>query len=302
MSRNERERLATGRRQTRAATVSVLVAISLVLLKTIAGAMTNSLSLFATAVDSLTDIFAAAVNLVAIRAASRPADHEHVYGHGKAEGLAGLFQSLVIGMSGAYLGYESALRLANPEPIRAEVVGIAVMAVSMVATVLLVRYLRRVARETDSIALEADSMHYATDVLANGGVLILLAVVAVTGMPILDPIASLAISAYIVWSAIGVLRNSIDHLMDRALPDDVIEVVAELANRHEQVLGVHDIRTRVAGSQRFIELHLEMDGQMSLRESHDVAVEVLREVEREVPNSSVFVHVDPVEPEKSNAD
>jgi ferrous-iron efflux pump FieF len=288
---------SAGNRRTRAAALSVVVAVSLVLIKVVAGSMTNSLSLLASAVDSLTDIFASAVNFVAIRAASRPADREHVYGHGKAEGLAGLFQAVIIGLSGAYLGYQSVLRLMNPEPIEAEAVGIAVMAASMLASYLLVRHLRRVAKETGSLALEADSLHYATDVLANGGVLILLAVVSITGMPILDPMASLGISIYIVWAAIGVLRTSIDHLMDRAVPDDIIETVAEIASRNEYVLGVHDIKSRMAGAESFIEMHLEMDGGMSLRESHDAAVEVLRWVEEEIPNSRVFVHVDPVDPD-----
>ncbi|MBK6313392.1 MAG: cation transporter [Blastocatellia bacterium] len=289
---------SAGQRRTRAAAISVLVAVSLVLIKVVAGSMTNSLSLLASAVDSLTDIFASAVNFVAIRAASRPADREHVYGHGKAEGLAGLFQAVVIGLSGGYLGYKSILRVMKPEPIEAEVVGIAVMAVSMLASYLLVRHLRKVAKETGSLALEADSLHYSTDVLANGGVLLLLAVVAVTGMPILDPIASLGISAYIVWAAIGVLRSSIDHLMDRAMPDHLIENVARMAAEHAHVLGVHDIKSRMAGSETFIEMHLEMDGGMSLRDSHDAAVEVLRRVEEELPNSRVFVHVDPVDPDR----
>lgn len=274
------------------------VAVSLVVVKALAGVTTNSLSLMASAVDSLTDIFASAVNLVAIRAASRPADREHVYGHGKAEGLAGFFQAIVIGASGGYLGYRSIVRLITPEPIEAEIVGIVVMAVSMLASGLLVRYMRRVAAETKSVALEADSVHYQTDILANGGVLVLLAVVAVTGMPVLDPIVSLGISLYILWSAIGVLRSSIDQLMDRAMPDEVIAVVEQLALAHSEVRGIHDIKTRLAGAQCFIEIHLEMEGTMSLRDSHDAAVEVLRDIEREVANSKVFVHVDPVEPER----
>lgn len=297
MARIEGKAHPSGSRRTRAATVSVVVAVTLVMVKVAAGVWTNSLSVFASAVDSTTDIFASAVNLVAVRAASMPADHEHVYGHGKAEGLAGLFQALVIGASGSYLAYESTHRLVTPEPIMAEATGIVVMALSIVASVCLVRYLRRVARETGSIALEADSLHYATDVLSNAGVLVLLAVVAVTGMPILDPVVSLLISAYIVWSAIRVLRTSIDHLMDRALPDEVLETVARTAMCSEHVRGVHDIRSRVAGTQSFIEMHLEMDGGMTLRDSHDAAVAVLRAVEAGVPNAKVFVHVDPVEGE-----
>lgn len=294
MATNEFEKQQAGRRRTRAAAVSVGVAVTLVLLKVVAGTLTNSLSMLASAVDSLTDIFASGVNFFAIRAASRPADREHVYGHGKAEGLAGLFQAVIIGLSGGYLGYQSVLRLIRPQAIESEVLGIVVMAISMAASGLLVRHLRRVARETGSLALEADSLHYATDVIANGSVLLLLAIVKVTGFPILDPIASLGISIYIVWAAVGVLRTSIDHLMDRAVPDDVIGTVRQIALSHGNVLGVHDIKSRMAGTESFIEMHLEMDGRMSLRDSHDAAVDVLRHVEREVPNSRVFVHVDPV--------
>jgi ferrous-iron efflux pump FieF len=286
---------AWGVRRRRAAAVSVATAISLVILKTVAGVLTNSLSMMASAVDSLTDIFASTVNYFAIRAAARPADHEHAYGHGKAEGLAGLFQAVVIGGSGLFLGYESVLRLVHPVALEAEAVGVGVMAVSMIASVVLVRFLRRVARETNSIALAADSAHYSTDVLANGGVLALLVIVRVTGMPILDPIASLAISLYIVYAAFRVMRDSIDQLMDRALTDEVHERVREIALAHPEILGVHDLKTRSAGSRSFIELHLEIEGTKSLTEAHDAAVAVLRAIELEIPNSKVFVHADPVE-------
>jgi ferrous-iron efflux pump FieF len=283
-----------GRRRTGAAAVSIAVAAGLVVLKLVAGLMTNSLSLLASAVDSLTDIFASTVNFFAIRAASRPADADHAYGHGKAEGLAGLFQSVVISASGLYLGYEGVRRLIEPEPLRAEVVGIVVMAISMVASMLLVRFLRRVARETRSIALEADSLHFSTDVLANAGVLVLLVLVKLTGIPALDPIASLAISAYIVYAASGVMRDSIDQLMDRALPDDIHELVREIALTHADVAGVHDIKSRSSGPRRFIEIHLEIDGSKSLQDAHDASVRVLRHIEREIPGSKVFVHTDPV--------
>jgi ferrous-iron efflux pump FieF len=282
------------RRQT-AAAVSVGTAVGLVILKVSAGVLTGSLSLLASAVDSLTDIFASIVNLYAIRAASRPADREHAYGHGKAEGIAGLFQSAVIGASGLFLGYESVLRLVRPRPVEQEAVGIVVMLISMGASYGLVRYLRRVAEETDSLALAADSTHYATDVLANGGVLAVLVVIRLGGFELLDPLVSLAISLYIVYAAIKVLRESIDHLMDRALPDDVHDRIREIALAHPEILGVHDLRSRSAGSNRFIEIHVEVDGSRTLRDAHDVSVVVLREIEAEIPNSKVFIHTDPVE-------
>lgn len=287
-----------GRRRGRAAATSVAVAVGLVVLKTVAGIVTGSLSLLASAVDSLTDIFASTVNFFAIRAAARPADREHAYGHGKAEGLAGLFQGAVIGVSGVYLAYESVLRILRPTPLESEAVGVAVMVVSIVSSFVLVRYLRRVARETSSLALEADSTHYAIDVISNGGVLLLLVVVRITKIPILDPLVSLAISGYILYAAYHVLKESIDHLMDRSLDDAVHDRIRAIALGHASVLGVHDLRTRSAGAKSFVELHLEMDGEQSLRTAHDAAVAVLRVIEAEIPGCKVFVHTDPVAPPK----
>jgi ferrous-iron efflux pump FieF len=193
-----------------------------------------------------------------------------------------------------FLAYESVVRLARPVELESEAVGIAVMGLSIAASYLLVRYLRRVARETNSLALAADSLHFATDVLANGGVLALLFVVRVTDMPILDPIVSLAISVYIGYTAAGVMRDAIDQLMDRALPDEVCDRVRAIVDAHPEVAGVHDLKTRSSGSRSFIEMHLEIDGSRSLEDAHRAAVDVLRQVERAIPNSKVFVHMDPV--------
>ncbi len=288
---------AAARRRSRAAAMSVATATGLVILKAIAGFLTNSLSLLASAVDSLTDIFASGVNYFAIRTASRPADEDHAYGHGKAEGLAGLFQGAVICASGLYLGSEAVKRLIKPEPVDAGSVAVGVMVVSIIASYVLVRYLRKVARETDSMALEADSLHYSTDVLANAGVLAVLVAVRLTGYPIFDTVVSLMISGYIIYAAFGVMKSAVDHLMDRALPDDVVARAREIALANPEVLGVHDVKTRSAGAHSFIELHLEVDGSRTLREAHDASVQVLRAIESSIPNSKVFVHTDPVDVE-----
>jgi ferrous-iron efflux pump FieF len=285
---------ARGRSRSRAATVSVVVATALMLVKLAAGLLTGSLSLLASAVDSLTDIFASAVNMFAIRAASRPADEDHAYGHEKAESLAGLFQGAVISASGLYLGYESVRRMIEPRPIEGATLGVAVMVFSAAASFLLVRYLRRVARATGSLALAADSLHYSTDVLVNVGILVALAVIRVTGWTIIDPLLSLCISGYIVYAATGVIREAVDNLMDHSLPEDLQEQVRRIALDHPDVRGVHDLRTRSAGARRFIEMHLEIDGRKSLYDAHEAAVAVLQAVEAEIPNSKVFVHTDPV--------
>jgi ferrous-iron efflux pump FieF len=282
------------RSRTRAALVSVAVATTLTLVKLVAGLLTGSLSLLASAVDSLTDIFASAVNLVAVRAAARPADADHAYGHEKAESLAGLFQGAVIAVSGLYLGYASVRRLIAPRALDGAVYGVAVMIGSALASVWLVRYLRRVAKRTGSLALAADSLHYSTDVIVNSGILAALALISLTGWTIVDPLISLAISGFIIYASMGVIREAVDNLMDHALPDEIVDRVRQIASDHPDVLGVHDLRTRSAGARRFIEMHLEIDGRKSLVEAHAAAVAVLRRVEAEIPNSKVFVHTDPV--------
>jgi len=278
-----------------AARLSVIAAAFLIMLKTATGFYTGSISVWASLLDSAMDIFASTINFFAVRAASRPPDDDHHYGHGKAESLAGLFQSLVITLSGFFLVYEAAKRLLSPRPTGHEWLGVATMLVAATVSIMLVRKLRSVARSTDSPALSADAVHYASDVYTNATALAALLVVALTGWHAADPLASIAISAFILWSAVWVARDSIDVLMDRRLPPEVEEEVAEVVGRFraEGVLGFHDLRTRRSGSFKFIDFHLEVERDLSLVEAHDVTVRVLRSIEAEIPRSKVQIHTDP---------
>ncbi|HYG80083.1 MAG TPA: cation diffusion facilitator family transporter [Pyrinomonadaceae bacterium] len=281
--------------KTGAARLSMLAAAFLIALKTATGFVTGSISVWASLLDSTMDIFASAINYFAVRAASRPADDDHSYGHGKAESLAGLFQSLVIAASGLFLVYESIRRIISPDPTESEWVGVLTMIVAVLVSVALVVRLRRVARETESPALAADATHYITDIYSNASALLALVIVALTPYQIADPIISLAIAFYILWSAVAVGRESIDVLMDRRLPIQVDEQVAEVVSRYRDqgVLGFHDLRTRRSGSQKFIDLHLEVERDMRLQEAHDVTVRVLRAIEAEIPRARVQIHTDP---------
>ncbi|HKQ52520.1 MAG TPA: cation diffusion facilitator family transporter [Pyrinomonadaceae bacterium] len=278
-----------------AARLSMLAAAFLIALKTATGVITGSISVWASLLDSTMDIFASAINYFAVRAASRPADEDHSYGHGKAESLAGLFQSLVIAASGGVLIYESIRRIINPNPTESEWVGILTMIVAVLVSVALVARLRRVARETESPALQADATHYVTDIYSNASALLALVIVGLTPYQIADPVISLGIACYILWSAISVGRESVDVLMDRRLPFQVDEQVAEVVSRYRDqgVLGFHDLRTRRSGSQKFIDLHLEVERDMRLQEAHDVSVRVLRDIEAEIPRARVQIHTDP---------
>jgi ferrous-iron efflux pump FieF len=282
--------------KTSAARLSMLTAAFLIILKTATGFLTGSISVWASLLDSTMDIFASTINYFAVRTAARPADDDHAYGHGKAESLAGLFQSIVIAASGIFLIYESIRRIINPQEISSEWIGTMTMIVAVLVSVALVTRLRRVSRETESPALHADALHYVTDIYTNSGALLALVIVGLTPFKIADPVISIGIAFYILWSAVRVARESIDILMDRRLPLNIDEQVAEIVTRYkdEGVLGFHDLKTRRSGSQKFIDIHLEVERNMRLQEAHDVSVSVLRAIEAEIPRARVQIHTDPV--------
>jgi ferrous-iron efflux pump FieF len=279
-----------------AARLSILAAAFLIVLKTATGWLTGSISVWASLLDSTMDIFASAINFFAVRAASRPPDDDHAYGHGKVESLAGLFQALVITASGFYLVWEALRRLVEPRETRAEGVGIATMLVAILVSVGLVYRLKAVARKTDSPALAADAVHYAADIYSNGAALAALAVSYLTGWLLADPLFSIAISAYILASAFSVARDSVDVLMDKRLPAEIDDLVRRVVGdfRARGVVGFHDLRTRRSGSIKFIDLHLEVERDKSLEEAHDLTVQVIRAIQAELPRTRVQVHTDPV--------
>lgn len=288
---------AEARLKSSAARLSIIAAGFLIILKAVTGYLTGSISVWASLLDSAMDIFASTINFFAVRAAARPPDDDHLYGHGKVESLAGLFQSAVITASAAFLIREALHRIFTPHPTGMEWLGVGTMLVASLVSVALVARLRSVARKTDSPALSADAVHYATDVYTNGAALIALAVVALTGWLLVDPLISLTISAFILWSAFDVARDSVNVLMDKRLPEEIDEMVATVVSRYhgEGVLGFHDLRTRRSGSHKFIDLHLDVNNELSFQGAHDLSVRVLRALEAEIPRSRVQIHCDPTE-------
>lgn len=281
--------------KTSAARLSIFAAGFLILLKVATGFLTGSISVWASLLDSAMDILASGINLVAVHAAARPADEDHAYGHGKAESLAGLFQSVVIAASGAFLIWQAIHRLVIPHQTQSEWIGIMTMLIAIAVSVALVRRLRRVARETESLALRSDATHYVSDIFTNSGALLALLIIVLTGWQLADPIISIMIAIYILWSAVSVGRESMDVLMDRRLPLEIDERIAEIVNRYRDrgVLGFHNLRTRRSGSEKFIDLHLEVERDQRLQEAHDITVQVLRDIEAEIPRSRVHIHTDP---------
>ena len=283
----------------RATLASVAVAFTLICVKAAAYFVTGSVALLSSLVDSLLDSLASLINYFAVRHALVPADREHRFGHGKAEPLAGLGQAAFIAGSAVFLVFESVNRLINPVTISHGNVGIAVMLVSLALTLLLVLYQRHVVRRTQSMAIKADSLHYASDIVLNVSVIAALVLSAQMDLPAADPLFALAIAGYIIWSAAQIAILSLHQLMDRELPDAERERIIAVCRRHKEVLDVHELRTRASGMDIFIQLHLELDGNLSLMQAHRVADEVEQELRREFPNADVIIHEDPAGQEEN---
>lgn len=284
---------ATVRLMRLATYASVGVATTLIVSKLIAWAMTGSVSLLSTLIDSVLDVLASLVNLIAVYHATQPADREHRFGHGKAEPLAGLAQSAFICGSALFLLIEAGDRLLHPRPVGNTEVGYAVMVLSIVLTVGLVVFQKYVVKRSGSVAIDADSLHYQTDVMINVSVIVSLFLASELGWIVADPLFAIAIAAYITYGAIKIGRQALDILMDRELPDEDRERIRALALAHPEVRGLHDLRTRSSGIHVFIQFHLEMDGDMKLEDAHEVSETVEREVRDAFPNAEVIIHEDP---------
>ncbi|GAB6053383.1 cation diffusion facilitator family transporter [Magnetospira thiophila] len=277
----------------RATYASVFVATILIAVKVVAWLMTGSVALLATLVDSILDAAASLVNMVAVRQALEPADREHRFGHGKAEPLAGLAQAALIGGSAVFLLFQAVERLIHPQAVTASEVGILVMGISIGLTLLLVLFQKYVIRQTKSVAISADSLHYQGDLLVNAGVIAALLIGEHLGFLWADGVFALGIAGYILWSAIEIVRESLDLLMDKEFPVEEREKIKLIALDHPLVRDMHDLRTRSTGPHRFIQLHLELAGDMPLSKAHAIADKVMYRIEAAFPGSEVLIHQDP---------
>ncbi len=272
---------------------AVGVAFVLIAVKFFAWQLTGSLSLFATLIDSLLDAAASLINLLAVRHALSPADREHRFGHGKAEPLAALGQSAFIAGSAAFLVIEAIPRFITPQAVTHSGVGIGVMVFAIAATLGLAAFQTYVIKRTSSVAITADALHYKGDILVNAAVIVSLLLSAQLGWHWADPLFGVGIAAYIVYNAWLIAKSALNMLMDRELPDELREQIQEMVLNHDQVLGIHDLRTRASGPQKFIQCHIEMDGSISLHDAHEVADQVERQLGDAFPGAEVIIHQDP---------
>lgn len=273
---------------------SLAVAIILIVAKAIAWWLSGSVSLLAGLTDSLMDSAASFINLLAVHYALKPADDDHRYGHGKAEALAGLAQALFISISAVLICVQAVDRLYHPQPLHAEALGIAVILLSLGMTAALLILQGHVIRLTDSTAIRADALHYRSDLLLNGSILLAL-ILASMGWGHADALFGLGIAVYILWSAVSIAREAGAVLMDKELPVEVSERMHQLVCSVPGVLGAHDLRTRVSGNYWHVQLHLELPAQMPLLQAHALCDAAEAAIHSEFPRAEVLVHADPKE-------
>lgn len=271
---------------------SVFVAFTLIIIKIMAYVLTGSVAILSSLIDSFLDLIASAINLFAVKHALVPADHDHRYGHGKAEAIAGLTQAAFITGSSVFLIFAAVNRLYHQQPVENGVVGIGIMLVTIALTAILVKFQRYVVKKTGSIAITADSLHYVGDLLLNFSVIVALILSIYFDWQLADPVFALLIAAFILKSAWDIARQSLAQLMDQELPDELREEIKKIALQHPEVLNLHELRTRSSGRQYFIQLHLEMDGELKLKEAHQIANDVEIEICKAFPNAEVIIHED----------
>ncbi|MEZ9594263.1 cation diffusion facilitator family transporter [Shewanella sp. 10N.261.52.F9] len=276
-----------------ASRAAVATALTLIVIKLAAWMYSGSASMLASLTDSFADALASIVNFIAIRYAIVPADQDHRYGHGKAEPLAALAQSAFILGSAFLLFFHGGERLINPVEVKHATLGVVVSVIAIALTFALVMLQKRALAATSSTVVEADSLHYKSDLFLNAAVLLAL-VLSQYGWWWADGLFALLIALFIGQQAIGLAYRSVQSLLDRELDDETRTKITEIAVQDPQVKGIHDLRTRESGKTMFIQLHLELDGDLSLHQAHKIAVATSERVRQEFVESEVIIHQDPV--------
>ncbi len=278
----------------RAASFSICGALGLAIAKLVIALTSGSMAVMASAIDSLLDILMSGVNLLAIRQAEQPPDECHPFGHGKYETLATLFQALVITGSGAWIIYEAIQRLIEGSYVTELNQGIGILAFSALVSWFIARYLLKVARETDSSALEADSLHFRMDIFSNLGLMAGLLMIRWFDIHWLDSALSILVASYILHEALQLIKRSLTDMLDHQLPDEIQQKVHDLINTHEGPLaGYHGLRTRRAGSLKIMDFHLEVCKEMTVEEAHNLADNLEKKIEKNIPGADVTIHIEP---------
>lgn len=281
---------------TRFAWLSIAAAVATISLKFAAFVFTGSIGLLSDAIESVVNLAAAIMTLAMLVVAARPPDEEHAYGHSKAEYFASGVEGTLILIAAISIAVAAVDRLLDPQPIAQVGAGLVMATVASLINLGVARTLARAGRQFNSIALEADARHLMTDVWTTAGVLIGVVAVHLTGWVWLDPLLALAVAANIVWAGIQLMRRSVLGLLDTALPASELQVVREVLERHTcDGIEYHALRTRQAGTRRFVSMHILVPGHWTVQEGHHLLEDVERDLRASLSNLTVFTHIEPLE-------
>lgn len=281
---------------TRFAWLSVAAALLTIGLKFAAYAMTGSVGLLSDALESGVNLVGALMALAMLTVAARPADEEHAYGHSKAEYFSSVVEGTLIMLAAIAIIVAAIPRLITPVPLESVGIGLAVSVVASLINFIVSRIEMRAARKYDSVTLEANARHLMTDVVTSIGVIIGVAAVALTGWLRLDPIIALLVAANIIWTGVGIVRNSASGLMDAAWPADEQEALQEILDVYRrQGVQFHALRTRQAGARRFVSMHVLVPGKWTVQRGHELVESIDEAVRRMLPTATVFTHLEPLD-------
>lgn len=277
----------------RAGIASALVATLLVALKIYASWSTGSAAMLGSLADSGLDLIASLVTLYSVRLAAMPADRQHRFGHGKAEAIAALFQVVLISLSAFWLAVHSVGALIAGVRTTGAATGAAVSVIAMVLTLVLVRYQRRVIAKTGSLAIGTDSLHYQSDFVLNAAVIAALLLDQLADIRGADAVAGIGIALWLLHNAYAASQKAVDQLMDREWPEARRRSFVDVANRHPELRGIHDLRTRTSGNNDFVQFHVWVDPDMTVGEAHRVMDEVEARLREDFPDVEILIHPDP---------
>ena len=277
----------------RAALASIAMAVTLIALKSYAALQTSSMAMLGSLADSGLDLIASLVVLLGVRIAAQPADFDHRFGHGKAEALASLIQVILITISALFIGFRAIQRLlAGAETGQAEL-GIGVSVIAIVLTAALITYQRHVVKRTGSLAIGTDRLHYSSDLLLNGSVILALVLDQFAGWTGADAVFGVLIAFWLLWGAWQASSDALDQLMDKEWPDDLRERFLAAAKEYPELAGLHDFRTRTSGTHQFAQFHVWVPPHWTVQEAHDRLDRAEEELRERFPNTEILIHVDP---------
>ena len=273
--------------------LSMGVVICLIILKVVVSIISGSISISAQATDSILDIFSISITYIALKMSVAPADEKHPFGHGKAEGLAAAIQGILVFGAGGYIIFSAIQRIIHSTAIQPDE-GMAVMLVSIIASFLLSRHLRRVAKATGSTAIDASAQNISADVYSAAGVLLGLLAVRITKWVILDPIIALIMASFVLKAGYEVIIRAIHELVDYALPKEEQEMLNNCLKEHNtQLVDFHAIRSRRAGNERFIDLHIVMPRNYNVERAHAMCDHLEKDIKDKLTNANVIIHTEP---------